>query len=207
MSAPLTLPLLTPEYVLSLRPCWSEMKVREYSTQHGQELRLIDVLAGAFTAEDRVWLFCAVLHDAGEHRELRLYACECARTVEHLWTDARSHMAVEVSERYARGDATEEELSAARAAAYDAALAAARAARAAAYDAALAAARAARAAAYDAALAAARAARAAARAAAGAAYDAAYAAALAAARSARAAAWDKHLRLAQRIVRRIEVSS
>jgi hypothetical protein len=122
-----------------------------------------------------------------DERKLRLYGCACVRgtpitkgrTVWDLLKDERSRKAVEVSERFANGEATEEERDAAgdaaRDAAWDAAGAAARAAAwAAAWDAAGAAARdAARAAAGDAA------------------RDAAWDAARAAARAAAwAAAWD-----------------
>ena len=62
-------------------------------------------------------------------RELRLFACWCARQVWHLLTDERSHNAVEVAERFARGEATRDEL-------YDAWDAARTAARTAARDAA-----------------------------------------------------------------------
>jgi len=104
-------------------------------------------------------------------KEWRLFAVWCARQVEHLMEDDRSCAALNVAERYANGQATDEELAAARAAAWDAAWDAARAAAraaagAAAWDAA-------RAAAWDAARAAA--------------WDAAWDAAWAAAR---AAAWD-----------------
>ena len=111
----------------------------------------------------------------------RLLAVKYARRVQHLMTDPRSLNALDVAERHAHGQATDEELASARAAAEaaawevaEAAAWAARvAARAAAWDAA-------RAAAWDAA----RAARVAARAAA---WDAARDAAW---DSARAAAWD-----------------
>ena len=79
-------------------------------------------------------------------REWRLFAVWCARQVQHLMTDERSIKALDVAERFANGEATEEELIAAWAAA-EAAEAARDAARAARY-AAWAAAEAARAARY-----------------------------------------------------------
>ena len=56
-------------------------------------------------------------------KELRLFACFCARQNWHLLTDDRSRNAVEVAERFANGKATKEELKAAYDAAYDAAYA------------------------------------------------------------------------------------
>jgi hypothetical protein len=115
---------------------------------------------------DCLWcLRCLPEHD----RLWRKYNVWCARQVEHLMTDERSKYALEVSWRHSDGLTTDEELSAARAAAGAAALDAA-------WDSARAAARAA---AWDAARAAARAAG-----------YAAWAAARAAARAALDAAWD-----------------
>jgi hypothetical protein len=57
-------------------------------------------------------------------REMRLYAIDCARSVQHLMTDPRSLAALDVAERHADGLATDAELDAAmyasRAAAMDA---------------------------------------------------------------------------------------
>ena len=111
-------------------------------------------------------------------KELRLFAVFCARQVEHLLVDQRSRDAIAVAEKFANGEATPEELAAARDGAWAATGGAARdAARSASWAAAL---DAACAAALDAACAAA--------------LDAAWAAALdaawAAASDARAAAWD-----------------
>ena len=115
-------------------------------------------------------------------KELRLFACFCARQNWHLLTDERSRNAIEVAERFANGNATKGELKAAYAAA-DAAFDAV----AAAFDAVAAAYAAYADAAYDAARAAAADAAYAARAASAAAAYPAHAAAADAAHVARAA--------------------
>ena len=64
--------------------------------------------------------------------EWRLFAVWCARQVQHLMTDPRSIAALNVAERHAQGQATDQELAAAAAAAWAAEAAAWAAARAAA---------------------------------------------------------------------------
>jgi len=93
------------------------------------------------------WL-CWILNQLDvppDEKSVRLYMVWCARntpladgrTTLDLLTDKRSTDALDVAERFARGNATQEELAAARAAAWDAAWdAAGDAARAAAWDAA-----------------------------------------------------------------------
>jgi len=61
-------------------------------------------------------------------RDLRLFACWCARQVWHLLTDERSKNAVIVAEKYAVGEATTDELKAACAETWAAEAAAAEAA-------------------------------------------------------------------------------
>ena len=87
--------------------------------------------------DDALWsLRCVKNAD----RDMRLFAVWCARQVQHLMQDDRSINALDVSERFANGYASESELSAARDAAWDAVMAAASdAARAAASDATMAA--------------------------------------------------------------------
>ncbi|WP_324658301.1 hypothetical protein [Burkholderia thailandensis] len=152
--------------------------------RHDAEIPLLDILKSN-GLDDALWTLRCI---SGADRDLRLFAVWCARQVEHLMQDQCSKDALNVAERFANGEATDEE----RDAAWDAAWAAARAAerdaartaawaaaRAAARDAAWAAERAAaRAAARDAAWAAARAAE----------RDAAWAAERAAARDAARAA-------------------
>jgi hypothetical protein len=125
------------------------------------------------TARPEWLVWVATRPDVLDDRTLRLFAVFCARSVEHLLTDQRSRDAIDVAERFAKGEATAEELSAAWDPAWSAASAAWDAARAAAWSAAW---DAARDAAWDAAWSAASAAR-----------DAAWSAASAAAWS---AAWD-----------------
>jgi len=72
--------------------------------------------------DDALWCMRAI---EGRDKEIRLYAVWCARQVQHLMTDARSLAALDVTERYANGEATEEELAEAGAAAWAAARAAA----------------------------------------------------------------------------------
>ncbi|MCC5851166.1 MAG: hypothetical protein JJU29_24000 [Verrucomicrobia bacterium] len=69
---------------------------------------------------DALWCLRAVEnHD----REIRLYSVWCARQVQHLVTDQRSLDGLDVAERFANGEATQDELAAAYAAAYAAAAA------------------------------------------------------------------------------------
>ena len=144
-------------------PCtdgWQKLLSHLNKTSADDEPLPFSVIVESNGLDDALW----AMRSAPEYdREWRLFAVWCARQVQHLMKDKRSIDALDVAARFANGEATHEELSAA----WDAALAAA----------------------WDAARAAARAAAwAAARAAAG---DAAWDAARAAAGAAEgAAAWD-----------------
>ena len=71
------------------------------------------------------WLFWIVKRQATKpEKELRLFAVWCARGVQHLMLDKRSLDALGHVERFANGQASQEELAAARSAAGDAAVAA-----------------------------------------------------------------------------------
>jgi hypothetical protein len=67
-----------------------------------------------------LWLIYNAKTNATD-KHLRLIAVKCARDVQHLMTDQRSLNALDVTERFANGEATQEELAAARNAAQDAA--------------------------------------------------------------------------------------
>ena len=111
-----------------------------YKRGDNEPITLVEIL-DSNGLEDALWALRAVPDEQADERDrlARLFACWCVRQVWHLLTDERSRTAVEVSERYAVGAATQDELNAAAAyAAADAARAAYAhaAARAAAYAAA-----------------------------------------------------------------------
>ncbi|AMG88499.1 hypothetical protein [Bordetella bronchiseptica] len=83
---------------------------------HAEPVALTAILASN-GLDDALWALRCV---PGVDRDARLFAVWCARQVEHLMTDQRSKDALDVAERFANGEATEEERDAARAAAWDA---------------------------------------------------------------------------------------
>lgn len=192
---------ITLQKIKDKHPCedsWRKVLKANKDRDFNEEFSLVSIL-DSNDLGDTLWCLRCLPDFDNLWRKLNVW---CARQVEHLLTDERSKRALDVAWRYSEGEATKEELDAAR----DAAEAAAEAARDAKWAAAWAAAGAAKwaakwAAARDAARDAARAARAAraaawaARAAAGdavwdAVWAAAWAAVGAAAEAARAAAGD-----------------
>ncbi|MDN8047599.1 hypothetical protein QZN20_09955 [Burkholderia multivorans] len=89
--------------------------------RHDAEIPLLDILKSN-GLNDALWSLRCV---SGADRDIRLFAVWCARQVEHLMQDQRSKDALDVAERFANGDASDEELAAAWDAAWDAARAAA----------------------------------------------------------------------------------
>lgn len=77
---------------------------------------IIDILKHeTIPSQDKLWVVCR--EELISAKILRLFAVWCVRQVEHLMTDERSKKALNVAERYAHGNATNEELVDARAAA------------------------------------------------------------------------------------------
>jgi len=99
-------------------PCaegWTKLLQHLNKTKADDEpLSLLTVLdSNGF--DDALWCLRAV---KGYDKEKRLYAVWCARQVQHLMKDERSIKALDVAERYANGEASDEELKDAKDAAY-----------------------------------------------------------------------------------------
>jgi hypothetical protein len=109
-------------------PCatgWAKLLRHLGKTEADDEQLSIATVLDSNGLDDALWCLRAV---SGCDREIRLFAVWCARQVQHMMTDPRSLAALDVAERYAHGNATEDELDAASAAAWAAAWAAASAA-------------------------------------------------------------------------------
>ena len=115
-------------------PChsgWAKLLKNLGKTKADDEPISIAFILESNGLDDALWCLRAV---DGYQREMRLFAVDCARSVQHLMTDPRSIAAIDVAERHADGLASYEELAeagaaawaAAGAAAWDAACAAAR---------------------------------------------------------------------------------
>jgi len=107
-------------------PCengWKELLRNLGKTQADDEPLSISTILESNGIDDALWCLQAV---DGYQREMRLFAVDCARSVQHLMTDPRSIAALDVAERHADGLATDGELAAARDAAWAAAWDAAR---------------------------------------------------------------------------------
>jgi hypothetical protein len=120
----MALPIKTYADIMALRPCYDPAE-RGYIPRDWTGTALDILRIETAPVRDRFWL---VLRDDWiDARIMRLFAVWCARQALALidQPDPRSVAACDVAERYANGEATSEELAAARAAARDAAGAAA----------------------------------------------------------------------------------
>jgi hypothetical protein len=102
-------------------PCasgWARLLKNLGKTCADDEPLAITTILDSNGVDDALWCLRAV---DGHQKEMRLYAVDCARSVQHLMKDARSVAAIDVAERHAHGLATDSELAAAWAAAWAAA--------------------------------------------------------------------------------------
>jgi hypothetical protein len=100
-------------------PCvegWTKLLQHLNKTKADDELLSLLTVLDSNGLDDALWCLRAV---KGYNKEKRLYAVWCAKQVQHLMTDERSIKALDVAERYANGEASDEELEMARSAAYD----------------------------------------------------------------------------------------
>ena len=105
-------------------PCasgWAKLLKSLDKTKADDEPLLVSTILESIGLNDTLWALRAVVE---RDREIRLYGVWCARQVQHLMTDPRSISAINVAEQFAKGEATEEQLSDARSAARAAAWAA-----------------------------------------------------------------------------------
>ena len=103
------------------RPCspgWETLLIGLGKTQADDEPLSIAKIIETNDVRDALWALRAVV---GYDREKRLLACWCCDQIAHLITDERSKNAVVVARKFANGEASREELSAAAAAAASAA--------------------------------------------------------------------------------------
>ena len=103
-----------------LKPCYDPDRYLPENWT-GNVLDILDVTAAPFP--DRLWILLRT--EFFSEKFLRLYAVGCARQVQHLMKDERSVKALDVSEAFANGNATEAELDSASPAASPAARASA----------------------------------------------------------------------------------
>jgi hypothetical protein len=102
-------------------PCasgWKNLLSNLGKTKADDEPLSIITILESNGLDDALW--CLRVVDDYQH-EMRLFAVDCARSVQHLTNDQRSIAAIDIAERYANGLATNQELDAARNAAGDAA--------------------------------------------------------------------------------------
>ena len=107
-------------------PCkegWEKLLKHLGKTKADDEPLPFAVIVESNGLDDALWC-CRTAPE--RDREWRLFAVWCARRVQHLMIDPRSVAALDVAERFARGEATVEELAAAWDAARAAAVVAAR---------------------------------------------------------------------------------
>ena len=112
------------ELIRSFIPCYDPADVCEEKETLSVKEWIEKYRSKVKNHEDIIWLICR--NDFMTDKDLRLFAVWCARTTYSLYEspdqiDPRSVNTIDTAERYANGEATEEELSAAWEAAREAA--------------------------------------------------------------------------------------
>ena len=95
-------------------PCaegWTKLLKHLGKTQADDEPLPYSVIVESNGIDDALWCCRA---EPQHQREWRLFAVWCARQVQHLMGDTRSVAVLDVAERHANGEATDEELDTAR---------------------------------------------------------------------------------------------
>jgi len=119
MSEKSELKIFTIKDIRSWMPCYDPIR----HLPEGWSGTVLDILKNKeIPIQDRFWV--VLREELLPSRFLRLFAVWCARQVQHLMKDERSIAALDVAEKYAKGEVGEEELKEARAAAVAAAWAA-----------------------------------------------------------------------------------
>ena len=93
-------------------PCadgWKKLLDALGKTQADDEPLSLVTILGINGLDNAIW----ALRCVDDQAQVRRYAVWCARQVQHLMTDPRSLAALDVAERYANGQATDDELDAA----------------------------------------------------------------------------------------------
>jgi hypothetical protein len=115
MSNPITI-TITLRQILDAGPCYDPRNEELLPADHDLDAPIaFREIAAAVKPADVVWCFASL---SGHDSLKRHFAVDCAERVRHLMTDERSLNVLAVARRYAEGEATDEELSAAYAAAW-----------------------------------------------------------------------------------------
>jgi len=91
-------------------PCnngWTKLLKNLGKTKADDELLSLMYILESNGIRDAIWCLKSI---KGEDRKIRLFAVACVREVEHLMGDKKSIHILNTSERFANGEATEEEL-------------------------------------------------------------------------------------------------
>ena len=128
----MTLKTVTYEQVLAMKPCWlttpaGRRRLKRYADRLGGKATALDILRlNRIPADDRLWI--TLREDFIPAQVLHEFACRCAeRALARIDNpDPRSVAAVEAKRQWLAGNITDEELTRAKSAAWDAAWHAAR---------------------------------------------------------------------------------